>query len=562
MAVGIGLDHTEWRKWPMETGGRGKKATKAEKISRLGDKGNDLDAIRPDLAEVMERHAFGLDEQRPEAVARRQQKGQRTARRNVQDFLDPGFIEYGPLAIAAQRRRRSVEELIKRTPADGLIAAIGTVNGDLFGQEKARCMVMAYDYSVLAGTQGYFNHKKMDRMLKLAYEERLPLVLFAEGGGGRPGDVDADGVRVAGLDLSTFGSFARLSGWVPLIGVVSGPCFAGNAALLGCCDVIIAARRSNIGMGGPAMIEGGGLGVFKPEDVGPVEVQARNGVVDIVVDDDVEMVAMARRYISYFQGAISHWEAADQRLLRRLIPENRRRVYDVRAVIETLADTGSFIEMRHQFGPGMITGLLRIEGRPFGVIANDCMHMAGAIQAEEADKAARMMQLCEAHGLPILSLCDTPGYMVGPEVEKRAHVRRACRMFVVGSHLTIPYFTVVMRRGYGLGAMAMAKGGFHECLFTASWPTGEFGGMGLEGAVKVGYRRELEAIADPKEREALYNKLVAEAYERGKAINMASHLEIDAVIDPADTRRWIMGGLKSVAAERTPRPSHAYIDPW
>jgi len=536
---------------------------KAGKSTPRADRIIDLAAIRPELAELIERHAFGLDERRPDVVARRQQKNQRTARANVEDLCDPGcFIEYGPLTISAQRHRRALDDLIKRTPADGLITGIGTVNGSLFGDERARCMVMAYDYSVLAGTQGYFNHKKKDRMLKLAYEQRLPLVFFGEGGGGRPGDVDADGVMVAGLDLSTFGAFARLSGRVPVVGLVSGFCFAGNAALLGCCDVIIATRNSNIGMGGPVMIEGGGLGVFRPEEVGPIDVQKQNGVVDIAVNDDVEMVAVARQYLSYFQGATSQWEAADQRILRHLIPENRRRVYDVRVVIKALADKDSFLEMRPEFGPGMITGLLRIEGRPFGVIANDCRHMAGAIEAEDADKAARMMQLCEAHGLPMLSLLDTPGFMVGPEVEKRAHVRHACRMFVVGSHMTVPYFTLVLRRGYGLGAMAMAKGGFHECFFTASWPTGEFGGMGLEGAIKAGFKKELEAIEDPQEREDLYNKLVAEAYARGKAINVASYLEIDAVIDPADTRKWIMQGLRSVPAERTERAAHAYVDPW
>jgi len=536
---------------------------KAGKSTPRADRIIDLAAIRPELAELIERHAFGLDERRPDVVARRQQKNQRTARANVEDLCDPGcFIEYGPLTISAQRHRRALDDLIKRTPADGLITGIGTVNGSLFGDERARCMVMAYDYSVLAGTQGYFNHKKKDRMLKLAYEQRLPLVFFGEGGGGRPGDVDADGVMVAGLDLSTFGAFARLSGRVPVVGLVSGFCFAGNAALLGCCDVIIATRNSNIGMGGPVMIEGGGLGVFRPEEVGPIDVQKQNGVVDIAVNDDVEMVAVARQYLSYFQGATSQWEAADQRILRHLIPENRRRVYDVRVVIKALADKDSFLEMRPEFGPGMITGLLRIEGRPFGVIANDCRHMAGAIEAEDADKAARMMQLCEAHGLPMLSLLDTPGFMVGPEVEKRAHVRHACRMFVVGSHMTVPYFTLVLRRGYGLGAMAMAKGGFHESFFTASWPTGEFGGMGLEGAIKAGFKKELEAIEDPQEREDLYNKLVAEAYARGKAINVASYLEIDAVIDPADTRKWIMQGLRSVPAERTERAAHAYVDPW
>ena len=532
------------------------------KNSKSADKEIDIDPIRPDLIEVIDRHSYGLDEQRPEAVARRQQKNQRTARANVKDLCDNRFIEYGALTIAAQRQRRSMDDLISKTPADGLIAGIGSVNGSLFGDHKARCMVMAYDYTVLAGTQGYFNHKKMDRMLKLAHEQRLPLVLFAEGGGGRPGDVDAAGVMVAGLDLSTFAKFAGLSGRVPVLGIVSGPCFAGNAALLGCCDVIIATQNSNIGMGGPVMIEGGGLGVFRPEEVGPIDVQTKNGVIDIAVADDMEMVAVAKQYLSYFQGTISQWEAADQLILRGLIPENRRRVYEVRRVIKSLADTGSFLELRPHFGPGMVTGLIRIEGRPFGVIANNCMHTGGAIEAEDADKAARLMQLCNAHRLPILSLCDTPGFMVGPEIEKRAQVRHVCRMFVVGAHITIPYFTIVLRRGYGLGAMAMAKGGFHESFFTAAWPTGEFGGMGLEGAVKAGFKKELEAVENPQEREALYNKLVAELYERGKAIHTASYLEIDVVIDPADTRKWIMQGLKSMSAECPKETGHDFVDPW
>ena len=527
------------------------------------DKKTDRHPIRPELAEVIQRHSFGLDENRPEAVARRRQKNQRTVRANIEDLCDPGrFIEYGALAIAAQRGRRSMEDLISKTPADGLITGIGSVNGSRFGDDRARCLVMAYDYTVLAGTQGFFNHKKKDRMLKLAYEQRLPLIFFGEGGGGRPGDVDADGVVVAGLDLSTFALFAGLSGRVPMIGLVSGPCFAGNAALLGCCDVIIATRNSNIGMGGPVMIEGGGLGVFRPEEVGPIEVQTKNGVVDIAVADDQEMVAAARQYLSYFQGTTSPWEAADQGILRDLLPENRRRVYEVRTVIKTLADTGSFLELRPQFGPGMVTGLIRIEGRPFGLIANNCKYMGGAIEAEDADKAVRLMQLCNAHGLPILSLCDTPGFMVGPEIEKRAQVRHVCRMFVVGAHITVPYFTVILRRAYGLGVMAMSKGGFHEAIFTASWPTGEFGGMGLEGAVKAGFRKELEAVENAMEREALYKKLVALAYERGKAINVASYLEIDSVIDPADTRKWIMGGLRSLPAERIRGEGHPYVDPW
>jgi len=515
----------------------------------------DLDAIRPDLAEVRARHAKGLDEARPAAVARRRKTGQRTARENIADLCDPGsFVEYGALAIAAQRRRRSVEDLIENTPADGLVGGIGTVNG-------GRCMVLSYDYTVLAGTQGYYNHKKKDRLFDLAEQWRLPIVIFAEGGGGRPGDTDAPGV--AGLDTMSFVKFGRLSALVPLVGIVSGRCFAGNAALLGCCDVIIATENANVGMGGPAMIEGGGLGVFAPEEVGPIDVQGPNGVVDVVVRDEAAAVRVAKQYLSYFQGPTVGWECADQRLLRQLVPENRLRVYDVRRVIETLADAGSVLELRRQFGVGIVTALVRIEGRPFGLIANDPRHLGGAIDACAADKAARFVQLCDAFDLPILSLCDTPGFMVGPDAEKTALVRHVSRMFVTAGSITVPYFTVVLRKGYGLGAQAMAGGSFHAPFFIVSWPSGEFGGMGLEGAVRLGYRKELEAIADPAEREALFEKIVASAYEQGKATNMAAFLEIDAVIDPADSRSWMLRGLDSVP----PRPARTgkkrpCIDTW
>jgi acetyl-CoA carboxylase carboxyltransferase component len=540
-----------------------KKDDTTSQENRSGQERTQDNGIRPELAEMYRRQAFGLDENRPEAVARRQQKNQRTARANVTELFDPdSFIEYGALAVAAQRGRRTEDDLIKKTPADGMIAGVGSVNGSHFSDSAARCLVLAYDYTVLAGTQGFFNHKKMDRMLKLAYDHRLPLVLFAEGGGGRPGDVDAVGVMTAGLDLSTFSQFGRLSGRVPMVGIVSGPCFAGNAALLGCCDVIIATPNANIGMGGPVMIEGGGLGVFTPREIGPIEVQTKNGVVDIEAADDAEAVALARKYLSYFQGILPCWEADDPIGLRDMIPENKKQPYEIRSIIRTIGDRDSFLELRAAFAPGMITGLLRVEGRPFGFIANNCKHMAGAIEAEAADKAVRLMQICQAHGLPVLSLCDTPGFMVGPEMEERAQVRHVCRMFVIGSHLTVPYFTLVLRRGYGLGAMAMARGGFHESFFTAAWPTGEFGAMGIEGAIKAGFKKEMAAIEDPEERQKLYDQLVTGLYERGKALNMASYLEIDAVIDPADTRKWIMRGLKSVPTDSGHRPCHAFVDPW
>ena len=522
----------------------------------------DPDTIRPDLADMIARHAFGLDENRPEAVARRHGRNQRMARENIADLCDEdSFIEYGALAVAAQRRRRTLDDLIRNTPADGLITGIGAVNGASFGEGKARTAVLAYDFTVLAGTQGMMNHKKTDRLLGLVSAWHIPLVLFAEGGGGRPGDVDSS--TVAGLDVPSFLSLAKLSGQVPLIGIVSGRCFAGNAALLGCTDVIIATADSNIGMGGPAMIEGGGLGVFKPEDIGPISVQTRNGVVDIAVADEAEAVAVAKQYLSYFQGPLTDWSCADQRLLRQAIPENRLRAYLIRDVIQTLADTGSVLELRKDFGLGIVTCLVRIEGRPMGLMANNPHHLGGAIDADAADKAARFMQLCQAYGLPILSLCDTPGFMVGPDVEKTAQVRHVSRMFVTAASLSVPVFAVVLRKGYGLGAQAMTGGSFHAPVFNISWPTGEFGGMGLEGAVRLGFKKELEAIDDPIAREAEFNKRVARSYEIGKAVNMAAHLEIDGVIDPLETRRWVMRGLKSVpprSGSETPRKP--FIDTW
>ncbi|GAA1116081.1 carboxyl transferase domain-containing protein [Nocardiopsis composta] len=513
--------------------------------------------IRPDLAEVIERHEIGLDARRPGAVERRRARGRRTARENIADLCVPeSFTEYGALAVAAQRRRRPLAELIAETPADGMVTGTGRVDGG--HGAAAECVVMSYDYTVLAGTQGVLNHRKTDRMLELAHRRRLPVVLFAEGGGGRPGDTDT--TSASGLDVTTFAAMGRLSGRVPTVGIASGRCFAGNAALLGCCDVVIATEEATIGMGGPAMIEGGGLGRFRPEEVGPARVQHANGVVDLLVADDAAAVRAARDYLSYFQGPRREWDCADQRLLRSVVPENRVRAYDVRRAVHTLADTGSVLELRGGFGRGVITALVRIEGRPMGLIANDPAHLGGAVDADAADKTARFLQLCDAHGLPLVSLCDTPGFMVGPDAERTATVRHFARLFVIGSHLRVPMVTVVLRKGYGLGAQAMAGGHFRAPQATVAWPTGEVGAMGLEGAVRLGYRRELEAAGGPEQRARLFDELLAEHYDRGKAVNAAAVFELDDVIDPADTRRWITAALSG--AGPGDGSEARYIDTW
>jgi len=514
---------------------------------------------RADLAEVRARHDAGLDAARTTAVGRRHGRGKRTARENLAQLVDAdSFIEYGPVVIAAQRRRRDLDDLIANTPADGLIGGIGDVNRDLVGPAAAKTVVMSYDYTVLAGTQGYQNHRKKDRLIEIAQQLRTPVVFFTEGGGGRPGDTDPPGV--SGLDCLAFWWFAELSGSVPLIGIASGYCFAGNAAILGCCDVVIATEDSNIGMGGPAMIEGGGLGVFSPSEIGPIEVQGTNGVVDIVVADEAEAVDVAKRYLSYFQGRTTGWIAPDQTLLRSAVPLDRLRAYDIRQVIDGLFDEGSVLELRTDFGVGMVTALARLEGRPTGVVANNPTHLGGAIDSDGADKAARFMQLCDAHGLAVITLCDTPGMMVGPDVEETALVRHCSRLFVTGANLSVPTITVVIRKAYGLGAQAMMGGSTKAPLACLSWPTGEFGGMGLEGAVRLGYRKELEAVEDDAAREELFRQMVDRMYEHGKAVNVASHFEIDDVIDPADTRRWLTTLLD--AAPATVAGNRPNIDTW
>jgi methylmalonyl-CoA carboxyltransferase 12S subunit len=523
--------------------------------------GQGSDGPRPDLEEVLARRALTRDEARPDAVQRRREAGGRTARENLDELVDPGsFVEYGRFAIAAQRGRRELDDLIARTPADGLLAGTARVNGELFG-EGAACAVLSYDYTVLAGTQGALGHRKKDRLFELIERLRLPVVFFAEGGGGRPGDTDYP--VVSALDTRAFALWAKLSGLVPRVAVVAGRCFAGNAVIAGCSDLIVATENASLGMGGPAMIEGGGLGTVDPDAVGPIETQAPNGVVDLVAPDEAEATRAAKRLLAYFQGATPPGEAPDQAALRELVPERQRRAYAVQPIVETLADAGSVTVLRERFAPEMLTALARVDGHPLGVIANDTRHMAGAITSDAADKAARFLQLCDAFGLPVLSLVDTPGMMVGPEAEATGLVRHTSRLLLAGAALRVPLVAVVLRRGYGLGAQAMTGGSMHEPLLTVAWPSAHLGPMGLEGAVRLALRRELDTIADEGERERRVRELTAAAEENAKALNAAALFEIDDVIDPAETRSLLTSTLTAARAHApAPEPGRRFVDSW
>jgi len=509
--------------------------------------------LRPELALLQERLAKTGDPHRAEAAAKRHGKAYRTARENLEDLTDPdSFLEYGQLAVAAQRNRRDYEDLQSNTAADGIITGTCTINAEIVHTNRAGAAVIVNDYAVLAGTQGFFHHKKLDRICELAEELQLPIIMYTEGGGGRPGDTDVL-TQIAGLNIESFSTWAKLSGVVPRIAVNNGYCFAGNAALFGCADFAIATRNSWIGMAGPAMIEGGGLGSFAPTDIGPIDVQEKNGVVDIVAEDEAHATHLARQLLSYFQGEVDDWNSGDQLLLRDIVPEDRRWAYPVRKVIEIIADEGSFLELRRIYGRSIITGFMRLEGKPVALIANDCQQLGGAVDSEASEKAARFLITCNAFKLPVVSLTDTPGFMVGPDSERGGAVRSMSSLFIAGAALTVPVVAIFLRKGYGLGAMAMTGGSFVNPVYAASWPTGEFGGMGLEGAVRLGYKKELDAVEDPNERQALFDKLLARLYEVGRATEAAAHLEIDAVIDPAETRSVIVRALRSACKSDKPR---------
>lgn len=513
-----------------------------------------LSAARPeegraDLSEFSQRMRLLDDAARPDAVARRHAGGYRTARENVADLFDPGsFAEYGALAVAAQRTERPLADLQARTQGDGIICGVGKVAG-------RPVAVMAVDYTVLAGTQGYYHHRKMDRLIDVAGRDNLPIVLFAEGGGGRPNDHDAAPLMAGWLNVTSFRHFAAHRG--PKIGIAAGYCFAGNAALFGVCDVRIATAKSWVGMGGPAMIEGGGLGVVAPTKIGPSQVQVRTGLIDILAENEAGAVAAVKSLLA--MSVDTTGEKASAATLGSIVPADRTRAYDMRRAVEGIVDAGRFLELRQGFGAGMITAFGRIKGRAVGLMANNPLHLGGAIDAEAADKGARFLQLCDAWGVPVVTLCDTPGFMVGPAVEETGQVAHVSRLFLAGAHFSQPLVTIILRKAYGLGAMAMAGGGFDRPHYCCAWPTGEVGPMGLEGAVKLGYRDQLAAILDPAERAERTRELTDRLYERGKALNAASLLEFDAVIDPATSRDAID---RAFASAGPCRPGGRFVDAW
>lgn len=492
-------------------------------------------APRDDLTRVQALARQRLDEARPDAVARQRKRGRWTVREAIGGLADPdSFIEYGGLAEPATEGMSGA--------ADGLVMGTAKVNG------RPTDMVL-YDYTVYAGTQSAVNHQKMVRMIDHAQRTRLPLICWLDGGGARPQDMMKMAERGSAY---TFVGLARLSGWVPTVAIVPGRAFAGHANIAGLCDLMIAVRGAAIGMAGPPLVEAALGAKLTPEEIGPAEMHARSGVVDLLVDDEGQAITAARKYLDFFGPPLAQAEAPDPTPLRELVPENPRRAYNVRKAIEHIVDVGSTLELKPDYGKSVVTAFARLGGRTVGIMANQPIQLAGAIDSPASIKAARFVQICDAFDLPLLVMCDTPGLMVGPEAEKTGLVRHSARLLSALANATVPIMTVVLRKAYGLGRYVMGSRPFDPVVLLA-WPTVEYGGMGMEGAVNIIYKRQLEAETDPVRRATLQAELASKLKEENTAIKAAKRFNYDDIIDPVDTRAILLHTLDTVP--QPPRPA-------
>jgi acetyl-CoA carboxylase carboxyltransferase component len=499
------------------------------------------------IDELHEARAKAYDAARPEVVEKIHARGRLTARERIDAVLDPGsFVETGVLAGGEDE------------PAGGLVGGFGT----LYGKPIA---ISSYDYSVWGGTQTAVNHSKIDRIMDLSFRHRWPFVCFADGGGARAQGLAGRGWGQAGMSntLGTFDGLATLSGWVPIVSVVSGRSFAGNASIAGFSDVVFATKGSAIGMGGPPLVEAAlGLKVT-PEELAPSEMHEKSGGIDLLIEDDEQGAELVRRYLAYFlieqtEGVVS----PTHETIRSIVPDNRRGVYDMRKVIHALADADSVFELRPNWAISAITALARLGGYPIAIIANQPRSpIAGAIDADAADKLARFIQLADAFDIPILSLMDNPGFMLGPKAEQGGIARHHARPLLAQVNRTVPLFLVHIRKAYGLGPMAMGSMQQPTDLRLA-WPTVEAGGMALEGAAALIQRKEIAAAGGQQEAREMRDELAAKMRERSLALNAARSYSYDEVIDPAETRDRVIRMLSFIPKPPARERRKHYIDSW
>ena len=491
------------------------------------------DPARTPVEWLAQTRRIPTDQARPEAVARQRARGARTARERIDALVDPGsFREYGLLAKPAQPDLDG--------PADGIVTGLARVR-------DRPVAIASYDYTVLAGSQGNVSNTKLARLLLIAEAHSLPVVIFSEGAGHR---VQEAAMHTRGGGEAAFPTLARLSGQVPTVCGVPGRAFAGNAIIAGLCDFVVGTRNAVIGMAGPPLVETALGERLTPEEIGAIGIHAVSGAAEAVAEDEQHLTDLISAYLSYFEGRLQPMDPlVPPTAMRSIVPADPRTPYDVREVISGLCDLGELLELRAEFAPNIVTTLGRVDGWPAGFVASQPLVLAGAIDAPAADKISRFVKLCDAFGLPIVFLVDSPGFLVGPAAERSALMRHSTRVLHALTHAQVPAFTVTLRKSYGLAHFAMGGRPLGASMVVA-WPTAEYGAMGPEGAAKV-----LGGDGIDAEREhstALRRK--------GASLTMAEIFAIDDMIDPAETRGTLADWLAAVMP--TTKPSHRPIEPW
>jgi acetyl-CoA carboxylase carboxyltransferase component len=498
-----------------------------------------------------------LDSARPEATERQHAAGKLTARERLNLLLDPGSaVELGSLVAPDIP---DVDPSV--APADGLIAMMGMIDG-------RPVSAFACDFTVMGGSLGDAGMQKIQAMCDLSLRRGIPLVMLVDGGGHRVHEIDSRPYAFGG-DTGPFWRQAQLSGWAPQVAAVMGPAFAGAALFTSFADFVpMVEGTASIGIAGRQLVKAATREELTTEELGGSAVQLRNGNADLGVPDDAACIGAVREFLSFLpsncQGdppRVTSDDPVDRIApeLRDVIPERRSRGYDVMKIIRPIVDHEHVLELQGCYARNIVTALARLDGQPVGIVANQPKFLGGVIDSAACQKAVRFIEMCDAFGVPIISLIDVPGVMIGPQAERDRLVKHSAKPLIAFAHATVPVITVVLRKAYGAGLLAMggSRSGVDGALI---WPTAEMSAMQIEGAVDIVFRREVAAAEDPA---AKREELIRHFYAKSTPLRAASGFGIDDVIDPAQTRGKLIAMLRFNQGRRHKSlpPKHRWISP-
>ncbi len=510
---------------------------RVQRIPRDADSRERLHAVEAARSEI-------ADASRPDAVAKQRTRAAYTARERIALLCDPGsFTETGALVRD--------ETFGPRAPADGMITGTARIEGRW-------AMVAAQDFTVLGGSSGVLGSEKLRRLAGQAMQGGVPLVFLLDGGGHRI--QDGQDSRHFARANSTFHDFARMSGWVPMVAAMLGAGFAGPTNYAGMADFVVMVRsQSTMGLAGPALVKAGTGETVDGQAIGGADAQTRNGLADLACDSEDEALQAVRRFLSFLpsnaRAALPMQKTGDPSYRREeslldLVPANTRKSYDVRRVIAEIADRETSLEIKPSYAANVVTSLARLAGRPVGFIANQPQRLGGMLNSPACEKAAHFIALCDAYGLPLIYLVDIPGFSIGSPAERTMLGRRSAKLLHELGHATVPRISVILRKGYGLGYLAMCGGRSFDADACLAWPTAEICAMSIEGAVDVAYKRSYRDAADPV---ATRQAIIDDVRTRVDPLRAAEGYGVDDVIDPRDTRRRLIDILDRVPPRRDNR---------